>query len=482
MHDYFFSGDQYIRMTRVDTGPGTVDPGYPAPISNWGWGEFGRDGIDAALYSGSKCYFFAGAEYIRVTRGETGPGAVDPGYPAPISNWGWGQFGRDGIDAALWSGSKCYFFAGREYIRVTRGETGPGTVDPGYPAPISNWNWGHFGDKGIDAALYSGSVCYFFDGGNYVRVHRGGTGAGLLDRGYPAPISNWGWGEFGKGGIDTALYSGGPLVAPPPATGLVSNHNYFLERGGQPLIEASVTIDFDADFTSEANGFSIQLNGYSAVGDLDAAQQILVFATPGSSEVVARIENWINTSTELINIEQNLAQLPSSTVPAGYSVKIQVTNDATGNVTGATFTMADELGAEIGSTTISILGHPLSTTNQPATTADLAPMTAFQLNIGGDFGGSRADLTSAIGTVTYEASTPMSAVNAPPLSFIDLSYSTVESANLTFGPLPESANAEVSHYFAMTTDGSGQVTAEELAHGHRLRPPTSVPAMPTATA
>jgi Hemopexin len=40
LHDYFFSGDQYIRMTRVDTGPGTVDPGYPAPISHWGWGEF----------------------------------------------------------------------------------------------------------------------------------------------------------------------------------------------------------------------------------------------------------------------------------------------------------------------------------------------------------------------------------------------------------------------------------------------------------
>ena len=76
----------------------------------------------------------------------------------------------------------------------------------------------------------------------------------------------------------------------------------------------------------------------------------------------------------------------------------------------------------------------------------------------------------------------MSAVNAPPLSFIDLSYSTVESANLTFGPLPESANAEVSHYFAMTTDGSGQVSAEELAHGHRLRPPTSVPETATAGA
>jgi hypothetical protein len=98
--------------------------------------------IDAALYSRSKCYFFKGNRYIRVTRGDTGPGTVDPGYPAPISVWGWpGGFGSGGIDAALYSGSKCYFFKGDRYIRVTRGDTGPGTVDPGYPAPISVWGW-----------------------------------------------------------------------------------------------------------------------------------------------------------------------------------------------------------------------------------------------------------------------------------------------------------------------------------------------------
>jgi hypothetical protein len=98
--------------------------------------------IDAALYSGSKCYFFHGSQYLRVTRGDTGPGTVDSGYPAPISNWGWpGGFGAGGIDAALYSGSKCYFFKGSQYVRVTRGDTGPGTVDPGYPAPISNWGW-----------------------------------------------------------------------------------------------------------------------------------------------------------------------------------------------------------------------------------------------------------------------------------------------------------------------------------------------------
>src|SRR4051794_31439276 len=100
--------------------------------------------INAALYSRSKCYFFAGNRYIRVTRGDVGSGTVDPGYPAPITNWGWpAGFGSTGIDAALYSGSKCYFFQGNRYIRVTRGDTGPGTVDAGYPAPITNWGWPH---------------------------------------------------------------------------------------------------------------------------------------------------------------------------------------------------------------------------------------------------------------------------------------------------------------------------------------------------
>jgi hypothetical protein len=193
---YFFDGKRYIRVTRGDTGPGTVDAGYPAGIANWGWpAGFGQLGIDAALYSGSKTYFFEGDRYIRVTRGDTGPGTVDAGYPASIANWGWpAWFGESGIDAALYSGSKCYFFDGDRYIRVSRGETGPGTVDAGYPQPITQWGWpGRFGRFGIDAALYSGSKCYFFDGNQYIRVTRGDTGPGTVDAGYPADIANWGW-------------------------------------------------------------------------------------------------------------------------------------------------------------------------------------------------------------------------------------------------------------------------------------------------
>uniref|UniRef100_UPI002593FD09 hemopexin repeat-containing protein n=1 Tax=uncultured Ornithinimicrobium sp. TaxID=259307 RepID=UPI002593FD09 len=61
----------------------------------------------AALHSGSKTYFFSGDRYIRVTRGDTGPGTVDPGYPAWIrSGWGWHRQPRDVISFSV---SECVY-------------------------------------------------------------------------------------------------------------------------------------------------------------------------------------------------------------------------------------------------------------------------------------------------------------------------------------------------------------------------------------
>ncbi|HEX3615742.1 MAG TPA: hemopexin repeat-containing protein [Solirubrobacteraceae bacterium] len=476
MYDYFFSGDQYIRVRRAETGPGTVDAGYPASISVWGWGTFGADGIDAALYSGSKCYFFAGREYIRMTRGETGPGTLDPGYPRPISDWGWGRFGAKGIDAVLNSGAKTYFFSGDQYVRVTRlGDSDLGTVDGGYPRTIAaGWGWGDFGANGIDAALYSGAVCYFFSGDQYIRVHRGETGAGILDHGYPQSIAAvWNWGRFGADGIDAALYSGGPLVAP-RSGGLVSNGNYFLQQGGQALADPTVTINFDGEFVSAANGFSIQLNGYSQTGDYDAEQQIVVYLPAGSDTLISRIENWVDPSTELIRIDRDLANLPDGKIPAGYALTIAVHTDGQQNVSGATFTLTDENGGISGQQTLTIVGQTLSTTGKPATSADLAPMTAFQLNIGGDYNGSAADLTAANGTITYAASGLLSASDTPPAD-VDIDYYTLETANVSFSQLPVAADAAMTQYFALTSEVPvlGEMTAAARAvKGHPLAPPS----------
>jgi hypothetical protein len=74
------------------------------------------------LPSGSKVYFFRGAEYLRVSRGFELGGFIDAGYPAPISNWKWPSgFGKNGIDAALYSG-------------------GP-LANPGSSGLNSNWNY-----------------------------------------------------------------------------------------------------------------------------------------------------------------------------------------------------------------------------------------------------------------------------------------------------------------------------------------------------
>ena len=454
MIDYFFSGNRYIRVTRGNTGAGSVDPGYPAPISNWDWGGFGANGIDAALYSGSKCYFFSGKQYIRVTRGVTGAGTVDPGYPAPISNWNWGAFGANGIDGALYSGSKCYFFSGNQYIRVTRGETGAGTVDPGYPAPISNWNWGSFGANGIDAALYSGSKCYFFKGNQYVRVSRADTGPGIMDPGYPAPISNWGWGSFGANGIKGALYSGGPLATAPSA-GLGSNSNYFLyspnSAGGcNNLTGLTVTINADADITG-SDGFGFQLNAYSAKGDYDGAQQYLIYLSPhGSPQLTCMVDNWESTSDQLINNQVELAGLSGHTLPAGYQLTIALQNDSSGRITGATYTATDNHGHVIGSHTTTLLSL------SGVTSQDLAPIVAFQLNFVDYLNGGNTTLSSGAGTITYTASNTMTALNTEP-GCVDWNFSTEETANSGYGQLPAAPSNTFTQSFGMTAAGVAMI-------------------------
>ncbi len=448
MIDYFFKGNQYIRVSREDTGPGSVNAGYPQPLTVWDWQTFAANGVDAALYSGSKCYFFKGNQYIRVSRGETGPGTLDAGYPRPVSDWGWGAFGANGIDAALWSGPVCYFFKGNQYIRVTRGETDFGHMDAGYPANISQWGWGSFGVNGIDAALNSGSRCYFFKGNQYIRVTRGDLYPGAVDAGYPQPISVWNWGSFGASGIDAAINSLGPLVAPPPSTGLVSNHNYFLEDGGKNLTGVAATLTVDAELNS-SNGWSIQLNAYSPKGFSTTEQQYVIYAGPNSSQLYARIDNWLDPSHELVRLDVELVKLSSTKIPFGYTLKMALNSDASGNITGAVYTVADNNGKVLGQKTINIVGQTLASTGKPAISANLAPIVAFQYNIGGCYGGATATFTEGLGTVTYDASTPLTVTSSYP-SYVDIDYYTVENGNLIFQQMSSRVDDEMTQYFNTT--------------------------------
>lgn len=258
--------------------------------------------------------------------------------------------------------------------------------------------------------------------------------------------------------LESDSYGAG--IVPPPA-GLTGNVNYFLNAGGNAISGLSVTMEFSVDFVSSSNGYSFQLNGYSTEGPAITTewQQFVIYASPGSTQLWARIDTWNGTALtdELNRIDVLLATLPSATIPAGYlcNITLTYTNDGTGTVTGAKYTVTDNKGNNVGPgpVSITIVGQTLRTTGLPATSANLAPLAALTFNIGGDYGSSYATLTGGAGTITCKADNFLSAVTSEP-GYTDFDDGTAENANITFGPLENTASQQVSQSFAVVTSGS----------------------------
>jgi hypothetical protein len=480
---YFFSGDKYIQYTRGQTGPGSPATTTPQPISDWGWPKFNNglpfaaNGIDAALYSGSKCYFFSGKYWVSVTRNEpTGVISQDYHAPQPISAWGWHQgFGANGIDAALWSGPVCYFFKDNKYIRVTRGQTDFGNGgDPGYPMTIPNgWGWpAPFASK-VKGAFPSGLKIYAFSGNEYIRVSRGLEIAGFIDTGYPAKNTAWGWpAGFGESGIDAALYSGGDLE-PQPAGGLVSNFNYWLGDNGNNLTGVSVTVNVDNDLISVSDGFGFQLNTVSQVipSVLSAAvQQIIIYSPRGTNQLVC--EFFMYSSTGNANplpiqisgkVTKSLATLPGTNhMPAGSSVNFNVQTDTrTSKITGCTFTYTTPTGKAFTNSITLSTDFTVNQTKQLATASYMQPINALTMNIVADYSTSvnppygTAKLTEGEGSISYSAtSAPNGQLTAttgiPSYSNENLTDHTAESANLIYAALPGGRPVDVSQLWGIT--------------------------------
>ena len=160
---YFFCGNRYIRIwhSNSDDGAGgSIDAGYPAPISQWGWGNFGTKTASTPRSTAAPVdYFFSGNQYIRVTRGKHRPRQGGCRLPATHLQLGLGcvpaQTALTPRCTAVLSATSS---RANTYIRVTRGDECPGKMDPGYPAPISKWNWNGWGANGIDSALFYGFV------------------------------------------------------------------------------------------------------------------------------------------------------------------------------------------------------------------------------------------------------------------------------------------------------------------------------------
>ena len=240
---------------------------------------------------------------------------------------------------------------------------------------------------------------------------------------------------------------GGVAAVPNPGSGLGSNSNYILDSTCNPLINLSVTIDVTEDIvgydaSGPALGFGFQLNAYSPQNETSAWQQYVIALIGG--ELIGAVDNWPISGPNIINDFFNLTPLPNLTVPAGYQLTISLENDQNGNVTGATYIVIDDSGNILANVTQNLLSIG------GVTSADLAPIVAFELNFVGPVNGESAGLSSGAGTITYTASSVLTVLNQEP-PCTESGYITAETANTFYGYLPATFNNTFTQSFNVFT-------------------------------
>jgi hypothetical protein len=229
-------------------------------------------------------------------------------------------------------------------------------------------------------------------------------------------------------------------VVPAPPSGLHSHTNYYLYSYCKPLMNLSVDIYVFQDIVWQSSingsttGFGFQLNADSPQNQKCAWQQYCINLV--DNKILGGICNWqlvaATGNLDLIFPVQwfDLAQVPTpSTLPAGYHLKISLQNDAQGNVSGATYAVTDNNGKTLANITKTLLSVP------GVTSADIAPITDFELNLVGPWNGQASILSSGAGRFVYTAQNVLVVLNQEPWCVDSWGIFTLENANSIYGDL-----------------------------------------------
>ena len=199
-------------------------------------------------------------------------------------------------------------------------------------------------------------------------------------------------------------------------------------------------------------------------GEFVWQQYVVGFDTSSgpSPDIFCQIDNWPapgfdGATGDLINHIVPLVTLPgtSPALPAGYQIRIDLANEAGGAINGATFTIADNQGKVFTSgpivlTTLHVDGNP----SEPITQAALAPINAIQLNVVGKTNGEATYLPTGAGTITYLASSPLTALSAQPSCTTAQDIDTEEQANAAYDELAEGAATQIRQTFSASPRSS----------------------------
>jgi hypothetical protein len=163
-----------------------------------------------------------------------------------------------------------------------------------------------------------------------------------------------------------------------------------------------------------------------------------------SGQLDGAVNNWPVTGNFLFVETFGLWSLPGNRLPTGSRLTIALENDASGNVTGVTWVVFDSQGVNRAKVTKSMLSF------SGVTAADLAPITAFELNLVGPDNGQNVVLSGGKGTITYEATTRLRALGLEP-ACTEVGFITAETANSHYGELPSSPSNSFTQLFSAST-------------------------------
>jgi hypothetical protein len=271
-----------------------------------------------------------------------------------------------------------------------------------------------------------------------------GLRAGLIYR-----QTMMGWMQLDSASLSTASIAVASPSAPPPAV-LGSNSNYILYSDCNPVTNLSVTMNVTQDIVGSVGvGFSVQLNAFSAPNENYSYQQycITIDGSRNPPEIECVVCNWPRDSTHLlIDQSYDLCPLPNANLSAGSQLKISLANDTSGNVNAATFVVVDNTGSPLANKTVTLLSLR-NVNGDSVTSADLAPITAFQVNLVGSYGGKTTVFSSGSGTITYAASDPLTALNQNPTCIESTTPGTAETSNSKYGLLPWTSNKTLVQSF-----------------------------------
>jgi hypothetical protein len=250
-------------------------------------------------------------------------------------------------------------------------------------------------------------------------------------------------------------------AAAAPNGGLGSYSNYFLaDVNLRNFSGLKVSIVVDEDLVAapptagNQPGFAFQLNTSSPIDSADPEnpnwivwQQYIIGV--GGTTLRCAANNWTDASLlsgiQTINAPALvLATLANSNViPAGTTLSIELTNDSAGNVTGAIFNCTPG-----GQTQAITLKNLKLASGGPVTTADLAPIVAFELNLVGPGDLKHAHFTSGSGTFTYSATNFMTPLATLPTDVANRA-TTGETSNSVYSTLPAGPSNNIVQSFSV---------------------------------